>query len=155
YRNLLGLTDTTPAYMVYAEIHRNPYKYALPVSPLRDHVVGAFQWLSSTLLFRVWLYVLACLVLLLVSAAAAWSGGSSLALALSASGVAYHLTFAVLACSDDYRYSLWTITCAILSACALPASLPEHWRARARRLRPSPSPFRRIFVTRLLNQWDR
>jgi hypothetical protein len=122
--------------MVFAEINRNPYKYRLRPSPVRDRVVGAFEWLSSTLLFRVWLYVLGCLLLLVVSAAAAWAGGGALALALSASGIGYHLTFALLVASDDYRYSLWTITCAILSACALPASLPESWRARARRLLP-------------------
>lgn len=136
YRNLLGLTRTKPAYMVFAEINRNPYKYKLGASPLRDRVVGAFEWLSSTPLFSVWLYVFGCLALILVGAAAAWAGGGALTLALSVSGIAYHLTFALLAASDDYRYSLWTITCAILSACALPASLPESWRARARSLLP-------------------
>jgi hypothetical protein len=138
YRNLLGLTKTTPAYTVFAEIHRNPYDYKLPVSPVRDRVVSAFEWLSTTLLFRVYLYAFGCLLLLIVSAAAVWYGGSPLALALSSSGVAYHLTFAVLSASDDYRYSLWTIMCCVLTACALPASLPERWRARAQKLLPAP-----------------
>lgn len=136
YRNLLGLTSTKPGYMVFAEIVPNPYEYALSASPVRDRVVSAFGWLLSKLLFRVWLYVFGCLLLLLVSAAAAWSGGSALALGLSASGIGYHLTFALLVASDDYRYSLWTVTCAVLSACALPASLPESWRSRAQRLLP-------------------
>ncbi|HEU4579286.1 MAG TPA: hypothetical protein VFS67_13570 [Polyangiaceae bacterium] len=142
YRNLLGLTRTRPVYMVFAGMDPNPYQYTLPASPAREAVVSAFHWLSRTPLFRVWLYVLGCLLLLLVSAAAAWSGGSALALALSASGIAYHLTFALLAASDDYRYSLWTITCAVLSACALPASWPEAWRAHpgAAIGGPAPSP---------------
>lgn len=134
YRNLLGLTRTKPAYMVFAEIDDNPYGYVLRASPVRDRVVSAFDWLSSTPLFSVWLYVFGCLLLLLVSAAAAWSGGSALALGLSASGIGYHLTFALLAASDDYRYSLWTITCAVLAACALPSSLPESWRGQRRRV---------------------
>lgn len=137
YRNMLGLTKTKPAYMVFAEINRNPYKYKLRASPLRERVVGAFEWLSDTPLFSVWLYVFGCLLLLLIGAAAAWSGGGALVLALTASGLSYHLTFALLAASDDYRYSLWTITCALLSACALPASLPESWRVRAQRLLPA------------------
>jgi hypothetical protein len=145
YRNLLGLTSTTPSYMVFSTIRRNPYKYELAESPLRTQVVSAFEWLSTTPLFRVWLYVLSCLLLFVVSAAAAYSGGGALALALSASGIGYHATFAVLSCSDDYRYSLWTILCSVLAACALPSSLPEHWRARVRRLLP-PRLTQRVFA---------
>jgi hypothetical protein len=130
YRNLLGLTSTTPAYMVYAEIHKNKYGYRLAPSPLRDQIVHVFESLSTTLLFQVWLYVFVGVLLLIVSAVAFWFGGPPLALGLSLSGLLYHLTFALLSCSDDYRYSLWTIACTVLSACALPASLPEQWRGR-------------------------
>ncbi|HEU4580524.1 MAG TPA: hypothetical protein VFS67_19845 [Polyangiaceae bacterium] len=130
YRNLLGLSSTPPAYMVFAEIHKNKFGYALAPSPLRDRTVDAFELLAKTPLFRVWLYVFGGVLLFFASAAAFWFGGAPLALGLSLSGLIYHLTFALLSCSDDYRYSLWTITCTVLSACALPASLPEHWRAR-------------------------
>jgi hypothetical protein len=140
YGNLLGLSPVPPAYMVYAAIEPNPYGYELPPSRLRDRVVAAFEALATTPLFRVWIYVLGCLLLLVGSAAAFCFGGGALALALSLSGILYHVTYAVLAESDDYRYSLWTILCTLLALCALPSSLPKRWLTRAARRREARAP---------------
>lgn len=66
--------------------------------------------------------IVALSALLVASAVAFFRGGGALALALSASGLIYHATYLLLSSSDDYRYSLWTILCTLLTACALPAA---------------------------------
>jgi hypothetical protein len=121
YRNMIGLTERP--YIVYARIVGNPYGYALHRSELRDAAVSGFARLAGTPLFCVWLYLVALSGLLIASAVAFYRGGSGLALALSASGLLYHATYLLLSASDDYRYSLWTILCTLLTAFALPAEL--------------------------------
>jgi hypothetical protein len=133
YRNMIGLSARP--YIVYAHIEPNPYGYTLPNSPLRDSVVSAFERLTPTPLFCIWLYLLVLSALLIQSAVAFRRGGSALALALSASGLFYHATFLLLSASDDFRYSLWTLLCAPLTACALPAAVGrEHWHEWRERL---------------------
>ena len=134
YRHMIGLSERP--YIVYARIEPNPYGYALPDSPIRDGVLRGFEWLTPTPLFCIWLYLLVLSALLIQSAVAFYRGGSALALGLSASGLLYHATFLLLSASDDFRYSLWTLLCTLLTACALPAALgrERHWNEWRERL---------------------
>jgi len=134
YRHMIGLADRP--YIVYAQIVGNPYGYALPDSRMRSLVVSAFERLTPTPLFCIWLYLLVLSALFIQSAVAFRRGGSALALALSLSGLFYHATFLLLSGSDDFRYSLWTLLCTLLTACALPSALgrERHWNGWRERL---------------------
>jgi hypothetical protein len=128
YRHVIGL-EAQPV-ITFPIIVRNPWGYALQPSRIRDVAVRFIDSLLHTPLFSPWVYLLICCAALALGAAAVARGGAAvargsavLALALGASGVMYHATFFFLAGSHDYRYSLWTMMCAVLATYALPGAL--------------------------------
>lgn len=140
YRHLLGL-DAQPV-INFPIIVRNPWGYALQPNRFRDVVVSFIDSLLTTPLFSPWLYVLVCGAGVALGGVAAARGGSAVPLALCASGLLYHLTFFFLACSPPYRYSLWTMMCAVLASYALLGALVRAYGVLgvwARRMANQPS----------------
>jgi hypothetical protein len=121
YRHVIGL-EAQPV-ITFPIIVRNPWGYALQPSQIRDVAVRFINSLLSTPLFSPWVYLLICCAALVLGGIVLARGGSALPLALSASGLLYHATFFLLAGSPDYRYSLWTMMCAVLAIYALPGAL--------------------------------
>jgi hypothetical protein len=121
YRHVIGL-EAQPV-VTFPIITRNPWGYALQPSRVRDVAVDILDSLLPTPLFSPWVYLLLCCATLALGGAVVARGGSALLLALSASGLFYHATFFFLACSPDYRYSLWTMMCGVLAIYALPGAL--------------------------------
>jgi hypothetical protein len=72
-----------------------------------------------TFWFHPWLYLALCVVLLPIASVRHARGGSALPVALALSGLSYMLGVLVTAGSSDYRYSIWTILCSMLSLATL------------------------------------
>ena len=108
-------------------------------SRYRYVVIEGLDALAPTYIYRAWVYMLASLLSIVALLRSRSHAQGGLPLALAASGLLYHLTFFLLAQSDDYRYSIWTILTTVLTLFALPSALPHHWlrgkRAFARLLR--------------------
>lgn len=117
YRHVIGLAEQP--VVTFPIIVPNPWGYALEPSRIRDVAVRILNSQLSTPLFSPWLYLLICIAALALGAVAAARGASALLLGLSASGLLYHATFFVSACSPDYRYSLWTMMCGVLAIYAM------------------------------------
>lgn len=81
--------------------------------------------LGQSPLFVPWVYLVLCWFSIGAGMWGAWTGRSALALSLATSGILYSLSYFVLTGSPDYRYSVWTILCGLLSLFALPAAWPS------------------------------
>lgn len=72
--------------------------------------------------YRPWIYVALSALLLPLELVAYLRGRSALPLLMNLSGVSYLLSTLLAASSTDYRYSVWTILCSVLSLLTLLAS---------------------------------
>jgi hypothetical protein len=121
YRHLIGLEEQPVVNFPF--IVKNPWGYVPHPSGIRNVVVGMLDRLVPTPLFSPWIYLLISCATFVLGGVAVARGGSALPLVLSASGLLYHATFFFLAGSPNYRYSLWTMMCAVLAALALHGAL--------------------------------
>jgi hypothetical protein len=82
--------------------------------------------------YQPWIYGLLCLVLIPVGLFRYARGEHGVTLALALSGSCYLLSTIVAGSTTDFRYSVWTIACAVLGLCSLLLSLG--------RAKPAPQP---------------
>jgi hypothetical protein len=83
---------------------------------------GLLTWIDSripSLWFRPWLYAGLCLVLLPLAIFRHVRGASALPHFFALSGLSYMLSFMISAGSADYRYTVWTTLCSVLSLATL------------------------------------
>lgn len=89
--------------------------------PPSERNVRVMAWIERQLkrrLYQPWIYALLCVVLVSVGLWRYARTGQAVCLALALSGGSYLLSTIVGANSTDYRYSVWTILCALLSLLA-------------------------------------
>ena len=116
YQQLIGLSDDplwSPVYTAYVESADQALWIDHDASPsvAQAWLADRFAWLATeTPLFRVWVYVVIALALLVLCCR------DRLTFALFASGLGYELSFLPAAGTPDFRYSHWLITCTCLAA---------------------------------------
>jgi hypothetical protein len=79
-------------------------------------------WIDSqvpTFWFRPWLYAGLCLLLVPLGMRRYAGGASPLPILFAVSGLSYALSFMISTGSADYRYTVWTTSCSVLSLASL------------------------------------
>jgi len=120
FRQLIGL----PPAELYGPVHwnrinENELGIEFRDSRLNTAVMQLLRWFCDTPLYRVWIYLLALLVL--VPCGAWWyaRSGHTMTLALSSSGLLCLLGYFPTTPSASFRYSNWSILTALLVLWAL------------------------------------
>lgn len=110
-----------------------PYAPIAQQFPPNARALAIMAWIDSHLRdfwFRPALYVVLCVVSMLIGLVQAKSSHTSrLAVAFAVSGLAYFLSTMLAAGTTDYRYTVWTNLCAVLSLVALASNAWERHRA--------------------------
>lgn len=121
---LLGIS--APAKMVFAA-------YGEPLTPFaRDYMppprtMRLLAWFDSQVAapwFRPWVYVVLSLLLVPLAVMRRARGGSVLPVCFLLSGLSYIASFLLTTGANDFRYTVWTIACCVLSLVTLAVSPP-------------------------------
>jgi hypothetical protein len=102
--------------------------------PPTERSLRLMAWLErhvKSTRYQPWIYALLCLVLVPVSLLSYARTGRIVSLAFALSGCSYLLSTILGASSTNYRYSIWTILCALLALASLllrPAAATEPHR---------------------------
>ncbi|MBN2192882.1 MAG: PAS domain-containing protein [Polyangiaceae bacterium] len=145
YRLAIGLTSHGANLSYGSRFSKRDY----PLSPTARSVQASIAPLTSTPLFRVWIYVALAVAAAVAAVPFYRRTGSALPLVFAGSSVSYSLSLFFAAGARDYRYSVWTVLASVLALLAFastgrlrPAAKSSATVEGGAKTHPPPSPTR-------------
>lgn len=124
-RTLLTLNRMPNKKLYYLEAFpHHPLSSEYPPTERNRRVMGWIERELKGRAYQPWIYAFLCVAFIPVGLFRYARSGQLITLALALSGSCYLLSVLLSATSTDYRYTVWTITCAVLALSSVLFSSP-------------------------------